>query len=128
VTYYILIVNHQNGAVKLLKMRYSEVKNLHEEITKVVKNYKLLIDLPIFPGRKLFGKTNKDELTVLNRRQDLQGYLNQLLQINKLHSTEIMKNYLPHNIPKPIPNANNKNPIITETQESFFSVDTQAEK
>jgi hypothetical protein len=52
-------------------MRYSQVKDLHERLTKIVNNYKLQIYLPLFPGRKVFGKTNQDEKNVNQRQNDL---------------------------------------------------------
>jgi hypothetical protein len=41
------------------KLRYSEFKDIHDEIEKVVNKLKLHIVLPEYPGRKLFGSTNK---------------------------------------------------------------------
>ena len=76
--YYILIINQTNGLINVFKMRYSEIKEMHERLQKTINNYKLNIYLPLFPGRKLFSSTSEDESNIL-----------------KLHSTEIISKLLP---------------------------------
>ena len=67
VEYYILIINQTNGLINVFKMRYSEIKEIHERLQKTVNNYKLNIYLPLFPGRKLFSSTSEDESNILKR-------------------------------------------------------------
>ena len=65
--YYILIINQTNGLINVFKMRYSEIKEMHERLQKTINNYKLNIYLPLFPGRKLFSSTSEDESNILKR-------------------------------------------------------------
>jgi hypothetical protein len=52
-------------------LRYSEFKDIHDEIEKVVSKLKLHIVLPEFPGRKFFGSTNKSEESIFERKKDI---------------------------------------------------------
>jgi hypothetical protein len=61
VTYFIIIVNHSNGLINTIRKRYSELKSFHEKLSKIISSYKLNVCLPLFPGRKLFGSTNKND-------------------------------------------------------------------
>ncbi|KRX08134.1 Phox homologous domain [Pseudocohnilembus persalinus] len=57
----------------------------------VLISFYVEIYLPVFPGRKMFGSTNKDESDIVQRRNDLNFYFNELLSIQKLHSLEQIK-------------------------------------
>ena len=59
ITYVLEVTNETNQKTKVTKLRYSEFKDIHDEIEKVVNKLKLHIVLPEYPGRKLFGSTNK---------------------------------------------------------------------
>lgn len=52
-------------------LRYSQIKDIHDELLQVIGKFKLHIELPEFPGRKLFGSTNKSEEAVLERQKGL---------------------------------------------------------
>ena len=90
-----LILNRQTGAVYSLRKRYSEFRDLHDKLEKKIKEYHLDVYLPIFPGRKLISKTNNDSKKIEGRKTELQSYFNDLLKIGKLHSLDLMKEYLP---------------------------------
>lgn len=64
VTYTILIINHNSGVIKKTNKRYSELKDFHEKLVKTISSYKLNIYLPVFPGRKIFGKTYKSDSSI----------------------------------------------------------------
>ena len=57
--------------VKVSKLRYSQLKEIHEELETIVNKLKLHIILPEFPGRKFLGSTNKSEESILNRKKEL---------------------------------------------------------
>jgi len=69
----------------------------------LLSKLKLSIILPEFPGRKLFGATNKSEEAVMERKKELQmvehvliQYLNELILLEKLYNLEVFrKNLLP---------------------------------
>lgn len=66
---YILEVHDEvTHKMKINKLRYSQFKEIHEELETIVNKLKLHIILPEFPGRKLFGSTNKSEESILNRK------------------------------------------------------------
>lgn len=47
-------------------LRYSQFKDIHDELVQVVSKLKLQnVEMPEFPGRRLFGSTNKSEEAVL---------------------------------------------------------------
>ena len=71
VVYQLEVTNEQTGQSKTNKLRYSEFKNIHEELQKLVDRLKLHIILPQFPSRKLFGSTNKSEESIFERKKDL---------------------------------------------------------
>lgn len=71
VTYAILVVNEGTPEEKLFHYRYSQLKDTHEELEKLLSKLKLPIILPEFPARKLFGATNKSEEAVLERKKEL---------------------------------------------------------
>ncbi len=54
-----------------MKLRYSQFKDIHEELEQLVSKLKLHIILPEFPGRKLFGSTNKSEEAIFERKKEL---------------------------------------------------------
>ena len=86
--------------VKVSKLRYSQLKEIHEELETIVNKLKLHLILPEFPGRKFLGSTNKSEESILNRKKELTNvtvstiqYLNDLLVIEKLYCLDLMKKY-----------------------------------
>lgn len=52
-------------------MRYSEFRDIHEEIVKLINKLKLHIVLPDFPSRKIFGSTNKSQELIFERKNEL---------------------------------------------------------
>lgn len=71
VVYYMLVVNRVTGAVFALRKRYSELRDLHERLERKIKEYRLDVYLPIFPGRQLIQKTNTDLRRVEGRKCEL---------------------------------------------------------
>jgi hypothetical protein len=65
VCYTLLVSNDGTGDEKTFRYRYSQLKDIHDELEKLLAKLKLPIILPEFPGRKLFGATNKSEEAVL---------------------------------------------------------------
>jgi hypothetical protein len=65
VTYTIMVSDSKNGCSRSVRYRYSQLKDLHQELSDIVNKLQLHIVLPEFPGRKLFGATNKNEDAIL---------------------------------------------------------------
>jgi hypothetical protein len=71
--------------------RYSELKEFHASIERTVTQLKIQVvmivsdevSLPEFPKRRLFGSTNKNAESILNRQIELQVYFNDLLSLEK---------------------------------------------
>ena len=69
---FILEVKDENTQqTKITKLRYSEFKDIHEEIERLISKLKLHLILPEFPGRKVFGSTSKSEQAIFERKKDL---------------------------------------------------------
>lgn len=61
VHYQIIVTNVNNDQeTKTTMNRYSELKDFHDFLVKNVALLKLQIQLPEFPKRSIFGKTNKN--------------------------------------------------------------------
>lgn len=75
IAYVLEVTDEQTGRSKVTKLRYSEFKNLHEDLEKLVSKLKLHIILPEFPSRKLFGSTNKSEESIFERKKELNSVL-----------------------------------------------------
>lgn len=75
VTYTILVVNEGTTEEKTFRYRYSQLKDIHEEMDKLLNKLKLPIILPEFPARKVFGSTNKSEEAILERKKELAAVL-----------------------------------------------------
>lgn len=71
VTYTITVTDTITGSFRSVKYRYSQLKDLHAELSSIVDKLQLPIVLPEFPRRKLFGATNKDEEAILERKKEL---------------------------------------------------------
>lgn len=71
IAYVLEVTDEQTGRAKVTKLRYSEFKNLHEDLEKLVSKLKLHIILPEFPSRRLFGSTNKSEESIFERKKEL---------------------------------------------------------
>lgn len=56
---------------KVNKLRYSEFKEIHDELEALISKLKLHLTLPELPGRKVFGSTNKSEEAIFERKKDL---------------------------------------------------------
>ena len=56
---------------KISKLRYSEFKDIHDELEHLISKLKLHLTLPEFPKRKVFGSTSKSEEAILDRKKDL---------------------------------------------------------
>lgn len=71
IAYKVEVVDESTSKVKITMLRYSQFKDIHDELEQVVNKLKLHIQMPEFPGRKLFGSTNKSEEAVLERKKGL---------------------------------------------------------
>ncbi|CAK59735.1 unnamed protein product (macronuclear) [Paramecium tetraurelia] len=87
-------VNNENQTKTTIN-RYSELKNFHEQLHKNVTLLKLQMQLPQFPGRCLFNKTNQNEEKIEKRKYDLESYFNELFSIDKIISLTPVQQYLP---------------------------------
>lgn len=71
IAYKVEVVDESTSKTKITMLRYSQFKDIHDELEQVVNKLKLHIQMPEFPGRKLFGSTNKSEEAVLERKKGL---------------------------------------------------------
>jgi hypothetical protein len=76
VAYKLEVVDELSKRKKTVLLRYSQFKDIHDELEQLINKLKLHINLPEFPGRKLFGSTNKSEEAVLERQKGLENVTN----------------------------------------------------
>lgn len=103
VIYSVCITDTENGNFKLVKYRYSQLKDIHSELEEILNKLQLAVELPLFPKRKLFGATNKSEESIMERQTQLVEvqyllikYLTRLIAIEKLYNLELFKtSFLP---------------------------------
>ncbi|CAD8185738.1 unnamed protein product [Paramecium octaurelia] len=94
--YKITVTNLNNEKeTKTTTNRYSEIKDFHDQLHKNIALLKLQLQLPQFPGRSLFSKTNKNEERIQQRQSELEVYFNELLSIDKILSLTPVQQYLP---------------------------------
>lgn len=74
--YKLEVVDELSKRKKTVLLRYSQFKDIHDELEQLINKLKLHINLPEFPGRKLFGSTNKSEEAVLERQKGLENVTN----------------------------------------------------
>jgi hypothetical protein len=68
VVYHVLVKHVDSGKAREVSKRYSEFRALHATLADLVARFKLMIELPPFPARKVVGKTNSSEDTINMRR------------------------------------------------------------
>ena len=122
IIYYILIINKPLGSVLSFRKRYSDLRELHEKLEKKIKEYRLDLYLPFFPCRHIIHKT-KSLNQIESRKNELQLYFKELLRIVKLHSLDLIKEYLPSERKQLIHKKRNSVQISYESfevQNSFF--------
>ncbi|CAD8116258.1 unnamed protein product [Paramecium sonneborni] len=95
IVYVVIFVSHSYCSAKVQHLRYSDSEKLHNKIEKQLQQLRQCVNLPQFPGKKLFGSHNDSESGILRRRSDLQDYFNQLLKNDKLYSLSCLKQLLP---------------------------------
>ncbi|CAD8092700.1 unnamed protein product [Paramecium primaurelia] len=102
VYYQITVINLNNEKeTKTTTNRYSQLKDFHDQLHKNITLLKLQLQLPQFPGRSLFNKTNKNEERIKQRQFELESYFNELFSIDKILSLTPVQQYLPiENDPK----------------------------
>ncbi|CAD8197372.1 unnamed protein product [Paramecium pentaurelia] len=102
VHYQITVINLNNEKeIKTTTNRYSQLKDFHDQLHKNITLLKLQLQLPQFPGRSLFNKTNKNEERIKQRQFELESYFNELFSIDKILSLTPVQQYLPiENDPK----------------------------
>lgn len=71
VVYTVSIVSCTSSATKYVKYRYSELKDIHDRLQEMIDTLNLLISLPEFPKRRMFGVTNKSEEAITERKGEL---------------------------------------------------------
>ena len=72
----------QNKQFFLLNLDIRNSKSYMKNSKKYITKYKISggsAHMPHFPGTKLFGSTNKSEIAVTERKNDIEIYLNDLL-------------------------------------------------
>ncbi|CAD8109061.1 unnamed protein product [Paramecium primaurelia] len=100
VHYQIIVTNVNNTSdTKTTMNRYSELKDFNEQLIKNINLLKLQLQLPEFPKRSLFSKTNKNQEKIIQRQQELEQYFNQLFSIDKILSLPPVQSYLPIETP-----------------------------
>lgn len=60
-------MNHVSHDVKVMSLRYSDFKSFNEKLEKALTQFRLPVLLPQFPGKKLFGSTNKSLKSIISR-------------------------------------------------------------
>ena len=68
IVYVLEITNQKTNKSKLVKLRYSEFRNIHNEIVTIVDKLKIHVALPDFPSRNIFSSTNKSEELIFDRK------------------------------------------------------------
>ncbi|CAD8120445.1 unnamed protein product [Paramecium sonneborni] len=118
VYYQILVTNINNeNETKTTINRYSEIKDFNDQLQKNVCLLKLLLQLPQFPGRSFFSKTNDDKEKIIQRKIELETYFNELFSIEKILSLKPVQQYLP------IDNTQNKEMNISIKIENYVIYD-----
>ncbi|CAD8082856.1 unnamed protein product [Paramecium sonneborni] len=92
--YYQINIFCSEGHKKISK-RYSDLKALNDKIIDKNSNFKLHLNLPLFPGRKIFGRTKNSVAGIKQRGKELQQYLEGILNIKQLQSFKSIKELLP---------------------------------
>ncbi|CAD8153429.1 unnamed protein product [Paramecium pentaurelia] len=94
VIYYTIHVNGEN-AIKSLYKRYSDLKALNQQLYKKNNEFKLKLTFPRFPSKKIFGRTKNSQSDIKTRGQELQQYLEIILNIPTLWSFQFLREFLP---------------------------------
>ncbi|CAK69069.1 unnamed protein product (macronuclear) [Paramecium tetraurelia] len=115
IVYVMIFISHSYCSAKVQHLRYSDAEKLHMKLDKSLQQLRISVNLPQFPGKKLFGSHNDSEQGILRRRTELQDYFNQLLKIDKLYSIPYMKSMLPNII-------ENKNEITQFSQNKYYNI------
>lgn len=86
-----------NGKDTKIYRRYNEFKVLHEQAKVLRTTTKSSKSLPSFPGSKLFGATNRSKKSIDRRQQDLEAYIQHLLDpaLGLLESQELYNFFVP---------------------------------
>lgn len=71
VVYTICITDTETSNSRLVKYRYSQLKDFHSELEEILNKLQLYVEIPMFPKRKLFGATNKSEESINERKSEL---------------------------------------------------------
>ncbi|KAL4476119.1 hypothetical protein ABPG74_009852 [Tetrahymena malaccensis] len=98
VQYCILIEHKISKNVKSLRFRYKELRNLHELIARELEKFRVSINLPEFPSRKMLGKTNTNESSIIQRKNDLEIYLNELIHFTQVQALQTISQLLPSSV------------------------------
>ncbi|CAK77142.1 unnamed protein product (macronuclear) [Paramecium tetraurelia] len=94
VIYYNFQINCQKGFKSVYK-RYSDLNALNELLQQKNNEFKLNLTLPRFPKKKIFGRTKNSQSDVKNRAQELQQYLEAILNMPTIWSFQFIREYLP---------------------------------
>ena len=66
IIFYKITVNGQHLS-KVIYRRYSDLRALHDQLIKRNNEFKLKLNLPNFPKKKLFGRTKHSESDIVTR-------------------------------------------------------------
>ncbi|CAD8159964.1 unnamed protein product [Paramecium pentaurelia] len=80
---------------KVIYKRYSDLRALNEQLIQKNREFKLKLNLPKFPKKKLFGRTKHSESDIVTRGLELQQYLEIILNISMLWTFSFIRDLQP---------------------------------
>ncbi|CAD8100197.1 unnamed protein product [Paramecium sonneborni] len=95
VFYLIRTTNIETNITKEVKKRYSELELIHSKIIDWINIFKMNIPQLNFPKKKILFSTNISEEKIINRRTELQIYLNDVFQHSDLYVLDALQEFMP---------------------------------
>ncbi|CAK81672.1 unnamed protein product (macronuclear) [Paramecium tetraurelia] len=96
VIFYKITVNGLHNS-KVIYKRYSDLRALNEQLIQKNHEFKLKLNLPKFPKKKLFGRTKHSETDIVTRGLELQQYLEIILNTSMLWTFSFIRDLQPLN-------------------------------
>ncbi|CAD8075902.1 unnamed protein product [Paramecium sonneborni] len=94
VIFYKITINGLHHS-KVIYRRYSDLRTLNDQLIKKNHEFKLKLNLPNFPKKKLFGRTKHSESDIVTRGLELQQYLETILNIQMLWTFSFIRDLQP---------------------------------
>ncbi|CAD8064829.1 unnamed protein product [Paramecium sonneborni] len=94
VIFYKITINGLHHS-KVIYKRYSDLRALNDQLLKKNHEFKLKLNLPNFPKKKLFGRTKHSESDIITRGLQLQQYLETILNIQMLCTFQFIRDLQP---------------------------------